>query len=596
MHHNISKDICTICRKRNCNKNNSACDKVQRCSRCTSPGHAYPACDQAQYCNFCQNSDHVTNSDKCPHNRDYIKRKLDNIAARRQNNEIANGNENAIGRELLRQGREINQMRNAWQNPPNVNNRNNRHSRSNSRNSRYGRSQSRPRVNPQNRDPRLQANPNTSNQSQFPALQDNPPRQPPQPQTSAPANPPPQTAPQAVAQQPVRQNPEPRIINVSLPEASQLFSTVSKKPICPAAWGMCLMYAAILSKGNNYCLQEFRATVADFCTRNGYHNLHFKNPNRRQIDLMAAGFGNFTPTTVETAQSQPDGTTPTPSGAAIPTQTLPSTPSGATPRSPPLTSSLNGSITASLPNPPTPSSRSNPPSPAETANSSDNPPPSSRDTQDNNASVSAQSSLDSSRSSSKSSTDSGDSLTTSFSETRIRIQPQQVSPNLSPITPESQEDLFKESQACASTPLRSSQDLTLLVSPSQPTVREKVSSFERKPLRPQNRVHTDDSFNIDNNQTHNQSTEDLAKEMFGKGIFLSRTTAGCSRNATLYKAVNGTKINLYTLDKAIKAKEVDFINPRFNSRWKKLIKSALSNTKGELSYPIQWATKSPSWQ
>ena len=198
MHHNISKDICTICRKRNCNKNNSACDKIQRCSRCTSSGHAYPTCDQAPFCNFCKNSDHVTNSDKCPHNREYIKRRLDNIAASRQRNEIANGNENAIGRELLRQGREINQMRNVWQNPPNINNRNNRNARSHSRNSRYGRSQSRPRVNPQSRDPQPQARAGQSHSRSQSRPRANPQNRDPrrqartgQSQTSAPANPPP---------------------------------------------------------------------------------------------------------------------------------------------------------------------------------------------------------------------------------------------------------------------------------------------------------------------------------------------------------------------------------------------------------------------
>ena len=349
------------------------------------------------------------------------------------------------------------------------------------------------------------------------------------------------------------------------------------------------MFAAIQSKANNYCLEEFKASVAEFCTRNGYHNLHFKNPNRRQIDFMAAGFGNFTPQTAETAQSQPDGFTRTPSGAAILTQDVPSTPDSANPPSHPISSSLNGSFTVSLPSPPNPPSPSNPPSPAVAAD----PSPSSQDTLPdirNNHSVSVQSSLNSSRASSTSSSDSDDSLTTP-SRTHIRIQPQEVSPNLSPI-PKSQEDLFKESQACASTPIRSSQDLNLMVSPSQQparkkasssqnSVREKVSDFEREPSI---------------NSTPNTSTVARAKNLLRGGILITRTKTGCTKDAILYKKESGDMVDCYTLHRAVTANEIRITCTNTSVLFKKLVPNILDKTMGKLSYPISWSANSPPWQ
>ena len=78
----IKHKYCTICRRTNHRKGDPTCDKIPRCPRCWSSSHSTPdSCDES--CWSC-GPGHMSNSNRCPLNRDYVKsirnfHKLDNI-------------------------------------------------------------------------------------------------------------------------------------------------------------------------------------------------------------------------------------------------------------------------------------------------------------------------------------------------------------------------------------------------------------------------------------------------------------------------------------------------------------------------------------
>ena len=68
---NIKHMQCNICRKTNHRKGHSSCDLVPRCPRCWSSHHTNPqSCNP--YCWSC-GAGHVSNSNRCPLNRQYVK-------------------------------------------------------------------------------------------------------------------------------------------------------------------------------------------------------------------------------------------------------------------------------------------------------------------------------------------------------------------------------------------------------------------------------------------------------------------------------------------------------------------------------------------
>ena len=503
MHHNISKDICGICRVRNCNSGTSKCDKKQRCSRCLNENHTFINCDQGARCRNCNISGHVTNSDRCPKNREYIKNKISRIDAHRQNNLMLNGDAHAMGRAintLQRTQNNIQRTFNAWSRP-----NNNRFPRPNSRgprsHSRGPRSQSRgARSQSGHRQTRL----NPIDQDRFPTLSNNANNAPRQfsqqrPQVAAPQTATPQTAPsQAAPRQNISHTPipnrDPRLAQpVTIPD--------SGKPVCTAAWGQCLMYSAIMSKAKNYCLPTFHRSVDYFFENNGYKKLKFLEPDRVQLDYFASGCGNFRPMTESMAISQPNEFTSTPNGDIIPSQTSQIAPS---PLSSPSRSLASTSLAGSPISPATPN-----PSTAESAPTNSNA----------TSPVLTLPNLHNINNNSCNSSDSENSILNFLDHPQTRIIPE--SPNTSPIRPGTQE-LFGNSQNQSSTPLNS-QSMTLAFSPTQPdntpftTVTSKPKKSGKKFFIPFNSEYID------------------CDSRFNTSLYLNRYPNCCNKDATLHK-------------------------------------------------------------
>ena len=111
MHHNVSHDICTTCRIRNCNKNGNRCSGIALCASCLSPDHKFASCNRTIQCKNCLSTGlHTTGSNKCLKNREYIKQKLQDIESRRQSSAVANGNRQAIGRQLIQIRRDVRRL------------------------------------------------------------------------------------------------------------------------------------------------------------------------------------------------------------------------------------------------------------------------------------------------------------------------------------------------------------------------------------------------------------------------------------------------------------------------------------------------------
>ena len=83
MHHNISMNICSNCRSRDCNKK---CSGPKLCANCLGDNHTAANCSNKSFCNNCKSGDHVTNSNTCPVNRKYIK---DILYARKQDSSLS---------------------------------------------------------------------------------------------------------------------------------------------------------------------------------------------------------------------------------------------------------------------------------------------------------------------------------------------------------------------------------------------------------------------------------------------------------------------------------------------------------------------------
>ena len=82
--------------------------------------------------------------------------------------------------------------------------------------------------------------------------------------------------------------PQPRTIHITTHD-QQPNQDIAAKKSDPKIWLLSLMYAAIACKTEDYCLNTFHTTHAEFCTKNGIENTSLPDPTTKMIDHLASG-------------------------------------------------------------------------------------------------------------------------------------------------------------------------------------------------------------------------------------------------------------------------------------------------------------------
>ena len=115
--------------------------------------------------------------------------------------------------------------------------------------------------------------------------------------------------------------PQPRTIHITTHD-QQPTQEIAAKKSDPKIWLLSLMYAAIACKTENYCLNTFHTTHAEFCTKNGIENTSLPDPTTKMIDHLASGNCSVTqdktPATSIQNTSEPARESPNPPSAVQP--------------------------------------------------------------------------------------------------------------------------------------------------------------------------------------------------------------------------------------------------------------------------------------
>ena len=248
MHHNVSNDICTICRKRNCRKN--GCSGIRLCSRCAKQGHTNSNCDADPWCLSCDATGHTTGSARCPLNREYIKKKLEQKAINRRMTDVANGDTMAIGREMVSINRNLSQL--------------------------MSRPAPLPSQNPW-------SSVDVDDERQFPSMS-----QQQQPQVQ-------------------RNTQEPVPSNRSVIQASQTVGAIEPEGagFSSAAFRYALIFAAMECQAADYDSDTFQKTLDAMCQKNGIKGMQWLDMSEKTIDHLCGGKNPRSPQPVSRKETSP---------------------------------------------------------------------------------------------------------------------------------------------------------------------------------------------------------------------------------------------------------------------------------------------------